>query len=120
VTVRSGVTEMKIDNWEKLPVTVFLLNFGSLVIFPFIYAHLMSVDKPLVFAVASLLPVIVIGVAFFFASLYALRFTGYYFHRMANKGCRAMKCYTFFEVAIQELILIISLYVYISSVQIWM
>jgi hypothetical protein len=114
-----GVTKMKIDNWEKLPVTAFLLNFGSLVIFPIVYVHWISVDKSLVFAIASLLPVIVIGAAFFFVSLYALRFTRSYFHRIASKGHTAMKYYILLEIAIQELILVVSLYVYISNVQIW-
>lgn len=114
-----GVTKMDTDNWEKLPVAAFLFNFGSLVIFPIISAYRMSVDKSLVSAIAGLLPVIVIGATFFFVSLYALRFTGSYFHRMASKGRATMKCYTLFEIAIQELILVVSLYFYISIVQIW-
>jgi hypothetical protein len=111
---------MKIDNWEKLPVAAFLLNFGYLVIFPLIYVHWMSVDKPLVFVVAGLLPVIITGAIFFFVSIYTLRFTGYYFHRMASKGLTIMKCYTLFEIVLQEVILIVSLYVCVSSIQMWM
>ena len=118
VNARAG-DKMKTDNWEKLPVAAFLLNFGSLVILSIIYAQWMSVDKPLILAIAGLLPVMGIGAAFFFVSLYALRFTGSHFHRMASKGLTAMKCYTLFEIAIQELILVISLYICISSVQIW-
>jgi len=110
---------MKTDNWEKLPVTAFLLNLGSMVIFSIIYAHWRSIDKPLVFVMTSLLPVIVIGASFSLVSLYALRFTGFYFHRMASKGHTAMKGYALFEVAVQELILVVSLFVYISSVQMW-
>jgi len=110
---------METDNWEKLPVAAFLLNFGFLVMFPIVYIHWMSIDKPLVFAVASLLPVTAIGAAFSLVSLYALRFTGFYFHQMASRGRTAMKGYILFEIAIQELILVVSLYAYISSVQIW-
>jgi len=113
-----GVAKMEIANWEKLPATAFLLNFGSLIIFTLIYVHWMSFDEPLVFAVAGFIPVIVIGAAFFFVSLYALRLTGCYFHRMASKGHTAMKFYTFLEIAIQELILVVSLYVYVFSIQI--
>ena len=110
------VTKMKTGSWEKLPAAAFLFNFGSLTIFTTISAYWMSVDNSLVFAIAGLLPVIVIGAAFFFVSRYALRFTGSYFHRMVSKGCTAMKCYTLFEIGIQELILVVSLYVYICIV----
>jgi len=113
------VARMNADNWEKLPVTAFLFNFGSLVIFSIAYAYWMSVGKSSVFTIAGLLPVVVIGAAFLFVSIYALRFTGFYFRRMASRGRTAMECYTLFEIAIQELILVISLHIYISIVKMW-